>query len=118
MIGIDKAALPEVEGMKKAEVNKTEEIPKSTWLLLWDLFIMLLLNRSASPDCFTASPIINELIISHTTSSASESYSKSAVAAFMRTMNTKSPTATNPAGIFVAIHSVIADRKANKDTFA
>src|SRR3954454_4719998 len=114
---MDNAARPEVDGMKKAVENKTEQIPRSTLSFLLEFFRIERLNRSANPDCLTASPMINEPTINHTTSSESEWYSNSGSPAFMIMMNTISAIATNPAGIFVVIHSVIAERKANKDTF-
>ena len=111
MIGMDNAARPEVEGMKKADANKTEHIPRSTLSFLLDLLKIERLNRSANPDCLTASPMINEPTINHTTSSESEWYNNSGSPAFMIMMNTISAIATNPAGIFVVIHNVIADKK-------
>ena len=62
--------------------------------------------------------MMNEPTISHTISSAREWYNNSWPPAFISTMNTSRAMATKPAGIFVATHKVIADKKANKDTLA
>src|SRR4051812_11756351 len=101
MIGIDNAARPEVEGIKNTEANKTELNPKSTLFFLLDLLNIERVKRSANPDLLTASPMIKEPIISHTTSSESEWYNKSGSPAFMMMMNAMSAMATNPAGILV-----------------
>jgi hypothetical protein len=104
--------------MKNTEANKTELNPRSTLLFLVDFLKIEIVKRSANPDPLTASPMIKEPTISHTTSSESEWYNKSGSPAFIMTMNTISAIATNPAGILVVIHSVIADKNANKDIFA
>ena len=92
--------------------------PRSTLPFLLDFLNIERVNRSANPDSLTASPMIKEPTISHTTSSESEWYNKSGSAAFIMMMNTMSAIATNPAGIFVVIHNIIADKNANKDIFA
>src|SRR4051812_10475958 len=109
---MDNAARPEVEGMKKTEANKTELNPRSTLFFLLDLLNIKRVKRSANPDLLTASPMIKEPIISQTTSSDSEWYNKSGSPAFIKTMNAMSAIATNPAGILVVIHNVIADKNA------
>ena len=103
--------------MKNADAKKTEPIPKSTLLFFVDLLHTERVNRSANPDRFTASPIIKEPIINHTTFSDSDSYNNSVPAAFIMMINIISVIATNPAGILVVIHSVIADKNANNAIF-
>ncbi|WP_339235659.1 hypothetical protein [Oceanobacillus sp. FSL W7-1281] len=94
---MDKAARPDVEGMKNADVNKTELRPKRILVFLLDLFNMKRVQRSANPDTLTALPMINEPTISHTTSSEREWYNNSDSPAPIKIMNIMSAMATKPA---------------------
>ena len=115
--GSVKAALPEVEGMKKDSGCKVIEKNDRTLLKLVAFLKITFDIREASPLERTLSPIMKEPIINHTISSASDSYNSAGGAACKRTILNKAPKATNPAEKEEKIQSNIAVKNAINVTF-